>query len=101
MCCLPILVHAVFLALDWVLLESVGCLGTVHAVDYRLSSGSFFILPIIMGATMFIRSSERHLHRFSEGHENDPIIFTSSLVPAGLCCMVVNNVLSIYSGTSA
>lgn len=102
--CLPILVQMpVFLALYWTLLESVEIrqapwLGWI--VDLSIKD-PYFILPIIMGATMFFQQTlnptppdpmQARILKLM------PIVFTFFFLwfPAGLVLYwVVNNVLSI------
>jgi len=102
--CLPILVQMpVFLSLYWVLLESVEMrqapwLGWITDLSIK---DPFFILPIVMGATMFIQQllnptppdpMQARVMKLM------PIIFTFFFLwfPAGLVLYwVVNNVLSI------
>ena len=102
--CLPILVQMpVFLALYWVLLESVEMrqapwLGWIADLSIK---DPFFILPIVMGASMFLQQT------FSPTPPDPmqakvmklmPIIFTFFFLwfPAGLVLYwVVNNCLSI------
>jgi YidC/Oxa1 family membrane protein insertase len=102
--CLPILVQMpVFLALYWVLLESVEMRQApwlLWITDLSIKD-PFFILPLIMGATMFI---QQHLNPTppdpmqAKVMKMMPIIFTFFFLwfPAGLVLYwVVNNVLSI------
>ncbi|TLX53173.1 membrane protein insertase YidC [Stutzerimonas nosocomialis] len=102
--CLPILVQMpVFLALYWVLLESVEMRQApwmFWITDLSIKD-PFFILPIIMGATMFI---QQHLNPTPPDPMQArvmklmPIIFTFFFLwfPAGLVLYwVVNNILSI------
>lgn len=102
--CLPILVQMpVFLALYWVLLESVEMrqapwLGWIADLSIK---DPYFILPIIMGVSMFVQTSlnptppdpmQARIMKLM------PIIFTFFFLwfPAGLVLYwVVNNVLSI------
>jgi YidC/Oxa1 family membrane protein insertase len=102
--CLPILVQMpVFLSLYWVLLESVEMRQApwlLWITDLSIKD-PFFILPIIMGATMFIQQ------RLNPAPPDPmqakvmklmPIIFTFFFLwfPAGLVLYwVVNNTLSI------
>ena len=102
--CLPILVQMpVFLALYWVLLESVEMRQApwmFWITDLSIKD-PFFILPIIMGVTMFIQQQlnptppdpmQARIMKLL------PIIFTFFFLwfPAGLVLYwVVNNVLSI------
>lgn len=102
--CLPILIQMpVFLALYWALLESVelrqapffGWITDLSVMD------PFFILPLIMGATMFIQTSlnpappdpmQAKMMKFM------PLIFTVMFLwfPAGLVVYwITNNSLSI------
>ena len=102
--CLPILVQMpVFLALYWVLLESVEMrqapwLGWITDLSIK---DPFFILPIIMGATMFIQQQLNPTPpdpMQAKVMKLMPIIFTFFFLwfPAGLVLYwVVNNVLSI------
>lgn len=102
--CLPILVQMpVFLALYWVLLESVEMrqapwLGWI--VDLSIKD-PYFILPIIMGATMFFQQTLNPTPpdpMQARVMKLMPIIFTFFFLwfPAGLVLYwVVNNVLSI------
>lgn len=102
--CLPILVQIpVFIALYWVLLESV----ELRQADWILwindlsSKDPYFVLPILMGATMLIQ------HRLNPTPMDPtqakvmlvlPIVFTFffAFFPAGLVLYwVVNNTLSI------
>ena len=102
--CLPILVQMpVFLALYWVLLESVEMrqapwLGWITDLSIK---DPYFILPLIMGGTMFIQQLlnptppdpiQARILRLM------PVVFTFFFLwfPAGLVIYwVVNNVLSI------
>ncbi|MDG9923421.1 MULTISPECIES: membrane protein insertase YidC [unclassified Pseudomonas] len=102
--CLPILVQMpVFLALYWVLLESVEMrqapwLGWITDLSIK---DPFFLLPIIMGATMFIQQRLNPTPpdpMQAKVMKLMPIIFTFFFLwfPAGLVLYwVVNNVLSI------
>ncbi len=102
--CLPILVQMpVFLALYWTLLESVEMrqapwLGWI--VDLSIKD-PFFILPIIMGISMFVQTSLNPTPpdpMQAKVMKLMPIIFTFFFLwfPAGLVLYwVVNNVLSI------
>ncbi|MDV7210828.1 membrane protein insertase YidC [Azotobacter beijerinckii] len=102
--CLPILVQMpVFLALYWVLLESVEMrqapwLGWI--VDLSIKD-PYFILPIIMGATMFFQQTLNPTPpdpMQARVMKLMPIIFTFFFLwfPAGLVLYwVVNNCLSI------
>ncbi|MCK9530886.1 MAG: membrane protein insertase YidC [Gammaproteobacteria bacterium] len=102
--CLPILVQIpVFIALYWVLLESVELRqapGILWIQDLSIAD-PFFILPILMGVTMLVQ------HRLNPTPMDPvqakvmlalPIIFTVffAFFPAGLVLYwVVNNTLSI------
>ncbi|MDR6710705.1 YidC/Oxa1 family membrane protein insertase [Pseudomonas hunanensis] len=102
--CLPILVQMpVFLALYWVLLESVEMRQTpwmLWITDLSIKD-PFFILPIIMGATMFIQQRLNPTPpdpMQAKVMKMMPIIFTFFFLwfPAGLVLYwVVNNCLSI------
>ncbi len=102
--CLPILIQIpVFIGLYWVLIESVQLrqapfIGWIHDLSAR---DPYFILPIIMGITMFIQ--QRLNPQPADPVQAKvmmalPIIFTFLFLyfPAGLVLYwVVNNVLSI------
>ncbi|MCV9918334.1 MULTISPECIES: membrane protein insertase YidC [Pseudomonas] len=102
--CLPILVQMpVFLALYWVLLESVEMRQApwlLWITDLSIKD-PFFILPIIMGATMFIQQRLNPTPpdpMQAKVMKMMPIIFTFFFLwfPAGLVLYwVVNNCLSI------
>jgi YidC/Oxa1 family membrane protein insertase len=102
--CLPILVQMpVFLALYWVLLESVEMRQApwmFWITDLSIKD-PFFILPIIMGATMFIQQQLNPTPpdpMQAKVMKMMPIIFTFFFLwfPAGLVLYwVVNNCLSI------
>ncbi|MDH4655859.1 MULTISPECIES: membrane protein insertase YidC [unclassified Pseudomonas] len=102
--CLPILVQMpVFLALYWVLLESVEMRQApwmFWITDLSIKD-PFFILPIIMGATMFIQQQLNPTPpdpMQAKVLKLMPIIFTFFFLwfPAGLVVYwVVNNILSI------
>ncbi len=102
--CLPILVQMpVFLALYWVLLESVEMRQApwiLWITDLSIKD-PFFILPIIMGATMFIQQRLNPTPpdpMQAKVMKMMPIIFTFFFLwfPAGLVLYwVVNNTLSI------
>ena len=102
--CLPILVQMpVFLSLYWVLLESVEMRQApfmLWITDLSIKD-PFFILPIIMGATMFIQQRLNPTPpdpMQAKVMKLMPIIFTFFFLwfPAGLVLYwVVNNVLSI------
>ncbi|HHB92927.1 MAG TPA: membrane protein insertase YidC [Thioploca sp.] len=102
--CLPIAVQIpVFIALYWVLLESV----ELRQADFIFwlndlsSPDPFFVLPLIMGATMFMQ------HRLNPAPIDPvqqkimmvlPVVFTVffAFFPSGLVLYwVVNNILSI------
>ena len=102
--CLPLLVQMpVFLALYWVLLESVEMrqapwLGWIADLSIK---DPFFILPIIMGVTMFFQQTLNPAPQDpmqAKIMKLLPVIFTFFFLwfPAGLVLYwVVNNVLSI------
>ncbi|AMA47731.1 membrane protein insertase YidC [Pseudomonas monteilii] len=102
--CLPILVQMpVFLALYWVLLESVEMRQApwiLWITDLSIKD-PFFILPIIMGATMFIQQRLNPTPpdpMQAKVMKMMPIVFTFFFLwfPAGLVLYwVVNNCLSI------
>ena len=102
--CLPILVQMpVFLSLYWVLLESVEMRQApfmLWITDLSIKD-PFFILPIIMGATMFIQQQLNPTPpdpMQAKVMKLMPIIFTFFFLwfPAGLVLYwVVNNCLSI------
>ncbi|WP_085676556.1 MULTISPECIES: membrane protein insertase YidC [unclassified Pseudomonas] len=102
--CLPILVQMpVFLSLYWVLLESVEMRQApwmLWITDLSIKD-PFFILPIIMGATMFIQQRLNPTPpdpMQAKVMKMMPIIFTFFFLwfPAGLVLYwVVNNCLSI------
>ena len=102
--CLPILVQIpVFIALYWVLLESVEMRNAPFALWIQNLSvqDPYFILPLLMGATMYIQQKlnpapidpvQQKIFQFM------PIVFTVFFLffPAGLVLYwVVNNTLSI------
>ena len=102
--CLPILVQMpVFLSLYWVLLESV----EIRQAPFMFwltdlsSKDPFFILPIIMGASMFVQQKLNPTPPYpmqAKVMKLLPIIFTFFFLwfPAGLVLYwVVNNLLSI------
>ncbi|MDO9624950.1 MAG: membrane protein insertase YidC [Pseudomonas sp.] len=102
--CLPILVQMpVFLALYWTLLESVEMRQApwMFWITDLAIKDPFFILPIIMGATMFIQQQLNPTPpdpMQAKVLKMMPIIFTFFFLwfPAGLVLYwVVNNVLSI------
>lgn len=102
--CLPIIIQMpVFIALYWVLLESVEIrqapwLGWIHDLSV---SDPYLILPIIMGATMFIQQRLNPAPADpiqAKVFKIMPIMFTFFFIwfPAGLVLYwIVNNVLSI------
>jgi YidC/Oxa1 family membrane protein insertase len=102
--CLPILVQMpVFLALYWVLLESVEMRQApwiLWITDLSIKD-PFFLMPIIMGATMFIQMQLNPTPpdpMQAKVMKMMPIIFTFFFLwfPAGLVLYwVVNNILSI------
>ncbi|WP_027896321.1 membrane protein insertase YidC [Zestomonas thermotolerans] len=102
--CLPILVQMpVFLALYWVLLESVEMRQApwlLWITDLSIKD-PYFLLPIIMGATMFIQQQLNPTPpdpMQARVMKLMPIIFTFFFLwfPAGLVLYwVVNNILSI------
>ncbi|MFR0673869.1 membrane protein insertase YidC [Enterobacterales bacterium AW_CKDN230030176-1A_HGKHYDSX7] len=102
--CLPILVQMpVFLALYWVLLESVEMRQApwiLWITDLSIKD-PFFILPIIMGATMFVQQRLNPTPpdpMQAKVMKMMPIVFTFFFLwfPAGLVLYwVVNNCLSI------
>ncbi len=102
--CLPILVQMpVFIALYWVLLESVEMRNAPFALwlDNLSAQDPLFILPILMGITMYIQQKlnpapidpmQQKIFQFM------PIVFTVFFLffPSGLVLYwVVNNALSI------
>lgn len=102
--CLPILVQIpVFIALYWVLLESV----ELRQADFILwiqdlsIPDPFFVLPIVMGVTMFIQQKLNPAPLDPVQQKimmSLPIVFTVffAFFPAGLVLYwVVNNILSI------
>ncbi|MGH1373049.1 MAG: membrane protein insertase YidC [Cellvibrionaceae bacterium] len=102
--CLPILVQMpVFISLYWVLMESVELrhtpfLGWIADLSVK---DPFFILPVIMGATMFIQQKLNPTPpdpTQARIMQMMPIVFTFMFLwfPAGLVLYwVVNNTLSI------
>ena len=102
--CLPILVQIpVFIALYWVLLESVEMRHApfVLWLDDLSSRDPFFVLPLIMGISMFI---QQKLNPAAMDPMQEkvmqilPIVFTVffAFFPSGLVLYwVVNNILSI------
>ena len=102
--CLPILVQIpVFFSLYWVLLESVEMRQAEFAlwIDNLSAPDPFFVLPILMGLTMFIQQklSPAPMDPIQEKIMSFlPLLFTIFFVffPAGLVLYwVVNNILSI------
>ena len=102
--CLPILIQIpVFIALYWVLLESVEMRNAPFALWIQNLSvqDPYYILPILMGASMFIQQKlnpapvdpiQQKIFQYM------PVVFTVFFLffPAGLVLYwVVNNVLSI------
>jgi len=102
--CFPILIQIpVFIALYWVLLESVEMRNAPFAlwIQNLSEQDPYFILPILMGATMFIQQKlnpapvdpvQQKVFQFM------PFVFTIFFLffPAGLVLYwVVNNTLSI------
>lgn len=102
--CLPIVIQMpVFIALYWVLLESVEIrqapwLGWIHDLSV---SDPYLILPIIMGATMFLQQRLNPTPPDpiqAKVFKIMPIMFTFFFIwfPAGLVLYwIVNNILSI------
>lgn len=102
--CFPILVQIpVFIALYWVLLESVELrqTGFILWIKDLSSPDPYFVLPLVMGATMFIQQklNPAPLDPVQEKVMMMlPFIFTVffAFFPAGLVLYwVVNNILSI------
>ena len=101
--CLPILAQMpIFIALYWVLMESVGLRHAEFLYLHDLSvKDPYFILPIIMGASMFIQQSLNPAPpdpMQAKVMKMLPIMFTFFFLwfPAGLTLYwVVNNILSI------
>lgn len=102
--CLPILIQIpVFIALYWVLLESVEMRNAPFAlwIQNLSEQDPYFILPVLMGATMYIQQKlnpapvdpvQQKIFQFM------PLVFTVFFLffPAGLVLYwVVNNTLSI------
>ena len=102
--CFPILVQIpVFIALYWVLLESV----EMRQADFALwitdlsSPDPYFVLPLVMGVTMFLQQ-KLHPAPLDPVQEKVmavlPVVFTIffAFFPSGLVLYwVVNNILSI------
>jgi len=102
--CLPILVQIpVFIALYWVLLESVDLRHApfIFWIKDLAAPDPFFVLPIIMGITMFVQqrlNPEPPDPMQAKVMMFLPILFTGLFLyfPAGLVLYwIVNNVLSI------
>ena len=102
--CLPMLVQIpVFIALYWVLLESVELRNApfILWIDNLSEKDPFFILPVIMGLTMFLqyRLNPAPLDPIQQKiFMYMPLIFTFffAFFPSGLVLYwVVNNILSI------
>lgn len=106
--CLPILVQMpVFIALYWTLMESIelrhaGWILWIHDLS---AMDPYFILPLIMGASMFVQTSLNPAPADpmqARVMKLMPIVFTFMFLwfPAGLVLYwVVNNVLSIAQQT--
>ena len=103
--CLPMLVPMpVFIALYWVLLESVELRGAPFFgyLDNLASPDPYFILPILMGASMFfIQKLSPPMPNMDRTQQNIikfmPVVFTVLFLwfPSGLVLYwLVNNVLS-------
>ena len=103
--CLPMLVPMpVFIALYWVLLESVELRGAsfVGYLDNLAAPDPYFILPILMGASMyFIQQLSPPMPNMDKTQQNVlkfmPVIFTVLFLwfPSGLVLYwLVNNILS-------
>jgi len=101
--CLPIVAQMpIFIALYWVLMESVELRHASFLYLHDLSvQDPYFILPILMGASMFIQQSLNPAPpdpMQAKIMKMLPIIFTFFFLwfPAGLTLYwVVNNILSI------
>jgi len=103
--CLPILVQMpVFIALYWVLLYSVEMRQApfILWIEDLSAQDPYFILPIIMGVTMFIQQKLNPSAMMDEMQQKVmkllPFIFTIFFLffPAGLVLYwVVNNILSV------
>ena len=102
--CLPILVQIpVFIALYWVLLESVEMRDAPWMlwIDNLSAKDPYFILPLLMGASMFIQQKLNPAPpdpMQAKIMMSLPFIFTAmfAFFPAGLVLYwVVNNILSI------
>ncbi|HEB57712.1 MAG TPA: membrane protein insertase YidC [Gammaproteobacteria bacterium] len=102
--CLPILIQIpVFIALYWVLLESVELRQADWILWYRdLSTmDPYYVLPLIMGATMFLQQ-KLNPTQMDPTHQKMmmllPVVFTVFFLwfPSGLVLYwVTNNILSI------
>ncbi len=102
--CWPILIQIpVFIALYWVLLESVEMRHApfIFWIDDLSSKDPYFVLPLIMGASMFLQQKLNPTPPDpiqAKVMQMLPIIFTGffAFFPSGLVLYwVVNNVLSI------
>jgi len=102
--CFPILVQIpVFIALYWVLLESVELRQTGFVLWIRDLSGAdpYFVLPVVMGITMFIQQKLNPAPMDPVQEKvmmTLPVVFTVffAFFPSGLVLYwVVNNILSI------
>lgn len=102
--CLPILVQIpVFIALYWVLLESVELRDAPWMlwIDSLSAKDPYFILPVLMGASMFIQQKLNPAPpdpMQAKIMMSLPFVFTAmfAFFPAGLVLYwVVNNILSI------
>lgn len=103
--CLPILVQIpVFIALYWVLLESVELRHAPFALWIRDLSGAdpYYVLPVLMGVSMFLQQRMTPMIGMEPMQRRImlamPLVFTVffALFPAGLVLYwFVNNVLSI------
>jgi YidC/Oxa1 family membrane protein insertase len=102
--CLPIVVQIpVFIALYWVLLESVELRQAPFAlwIDNLSAPDPFFVLPLIMGVSMFIQQKLNPAPPDpiqAKVMMSLPFVFTVffAFFPAGLVLYwVVNNILSI------
>ncbi len=103
--CLPIVVQIpVFIALYWVLLESVELRHAPFALWIRDLSGAdpYYVLPVLMGVSMFLQQRMTPMVGMEPMQRRImlamPLVFTVffALFPAGLVLYwFVNNVLSI------
>jgi YidC/Oxa1 family membrane protein insertase len=102
--CLPILVQIpVFIALYWVLLETVELRGApfILWIDNLATKDPFFILPVVMGISMFIQQKLNPAPpdpMQAKIMMSLPFVFTVffAFFPSGLVLYwVVNNILSI------